>query len=144
MNATASAAYRKIVADYMTETPLSVRRRLLDAIDVYNNGYDDNRESAIDAIASGRAAYWTTSTYSAARTVDLPLALNRGVSIREALEQAFPAWCADRRPDALDTIVPLNRKAAIALSGAYASFGIWRDEAELEMRALRDCRKAVA
>ncbi|MGX9120296.1 hypothetical protein ACWTU6_27075 [Mesorhizobium sp. BHbsci] len=137
------SAYQKIVADYMTETPLSVRRRLLDAIDVYNNGYEDIRESAIEAIAAERAAYWTTSTYSAARTVDLPLALNRGVNIREALEQAFPAWCADRREAALETIVPLNRKAAFALSGAYASFGIWRDEEELEMRALRDCRRAA-
>ncbi|MER8959340.1 hypothetical protein [Mesorhizobium sp. M0701] len=137
-------AYQKIVSDYLTETPISVRRRLLDAIDVYNNGYDDIRASAIDAIAAARAAFWTTSTYSAARTVDLPLALNRGVSIATALEQAFPAWCADRREVALETIVPLNRKAAIALSGAYARFGIWRDEEELEMRALRDCRKAVA
>ncbi|MES0207892.1 hypothetical protein NKJ93_02180 [Mesorhizobium sp. M0028] len=137
------SAYQKIVSDYLTETPITVRRRLLDAIDVYNNGYDDNRESAIEAMAACRAAYWTTSTYSAARTVDLPLTLNRGVNIRDALEHTFPVWCADRRPAALDTIVPLNRKAAVALSGAYASYGIWRDEELLEMRALRDCRKAV-
>ncbi|MER8925822.1 hypothetical protein [Mesorhizobium sp. M0859] len=137
-------AYQKIVSDYLTETPISVRRRLLDSINVYNNSYDDIRASAVDAIAAGRAAYWTTSTYSAARTVDLPLVLNRGVSITTALEQAFPAWCADRREAALETIVPLNRKAAVALSGAYARFGSWEDEAELEMRALRDCRKAVA
>lgn len=137
-------AFQKIVADYLTETPFSTKRRMLDAIEVYGNGYDDLRAVAIEAIASGRAAFWTTSNYSASRTVDLPLALNRGVSIRAALDEALPAWCANLRPGALDTIVPLNRKAAIALSGAYASYGIWRDEEELEQRALRDCRKAVA
>jgi len=122
---------------------MATRRRLDDAIEVYGNGYDDIRAVAIEAIASGRAAYWTTSNYGATRTVDLPLALNRGVSIRDALEQALPAWCAADRCPALETIVPLNRKAAIALSGAYASHGIWRDEEELEMRALRDCRQPV-
>lgn len=136
--------YQRILTDYLTETPFSTKRRLDDAIAVYDNGYDDLRASAIEAIASGRAAFWTTSGYSATRTVDLPLALNRGTGIREALEQAFPAWCASHREMALDTIVPLNRKAAVALSGAYASFGIWRDEEELEHRALRDCRKVVA
>lgn len=123
---------------------MATRRRLDDAITVYGNGYDDLRASAIEAIASGRAAWWTTSNYGAARTVDLPLSLNRGVGVRAALDEALPAWCANLRPVALDTIVPLNRKAAMALSGAYASFGIWRDEEELEQRALRDCRKAVA
>jgi len=117
--------------------------RLSDAIAVYGNGYDDLRASAIEAIASSRAAFWTTSNYGASRTVDLPLELNRGTGIRAALDQALPAWCAMKRETALETIVPLNRKAAEALSGAYASFGIWRDEEELEMRALRDCRKAV-
>lgn len=122
----------------------AARLRLNDAIDVYGNGYDDLRACAIEAIASGRPAFWTTSNYGATRTVDLPLALNRGTGIRQALEAALPAWCAADRAPALDTIVPLDRKAATALSGAYASFGIWRDEEELEIRALRDCRKAVA
>lgn len=122
----------------------ATRRRLDDAIRVYGNGYDDIRASAIDAIASGRAAFWTTSNYGAARTVDLPLSLNRGTGIWAALDAALPAWCAHLRPGALDTIVPLNRRAAAALSNAYASFGIWLDEDELEQRALRDCRKAVA
>lgn len=119
---------------------VATRRRLDDAIAVYGNGYDDLRASAVEAIASGRAAFWTTSNYGATRTVDLPLDLNRGIGIRAALEQALPAWCAQNRAPALDTIVPLNRKAAIALSGAYAAFGIWRDEDELLMRGLRDMR----
>ncbi|TPN84827.1 hypothetical protein, partial [Mesorhizobium sp. B1-1-5] len=56
---------------YLTEDAFAMKRHLTDAITVYGNGYDDNRASAIDAIASGRPAYWTTSTYSAARTVEL-------------------------------------------------------------------------
>jgi hypothetical protein len=126
---------------YLSEDAFAMKRHLEDAIEVYGNRYDDNRDSALDAIVAGRAAFWSTSTYSAARTVDLPLALNRGVSIKDALEQAFPAWCAGDRRAALDTIVPLNRKAAITLSGAYASHGVWMDEEVLEMRRLRDCRK---
>ncbi|RUV07975.1 hypothetical protein EOA79_02485 [Mesorhizobium sp. M1A.F.Ca.IN.020.03.2.1] len=141
MNATLHTGFR---VPTPIDEAMATRRRLNDAIDVYGNGYDDLRASAIEAIASGRAAFWTTSNYSAARTVDLPLALNRGAGIRAALDEALPAWCANQRPVALDTIVPLNRRAAVALSGAYASFGIWRDEEELERRALRDCRRAVA
>lgn len=129
---------------YLTEDAFAMKRHLEDAIEVYGNRYDDNRDSALDAIVAGRAAFWSTSSYSAARTVDLPLALNRGVSIKDALEQAFQAWCAGDRRAALDTIVPLNRKAAMALSGAYAREGIWHDEEVLEMRRLRDCRKRPA
>lgn len=120
------------------------RRHLSDAIAVYGNGYDDLRDGAICAIALGRAAYWTTSSYSAARTVDLPFALHRGLTIADALEEAFPSWRAQYREAALETLVPLNRKAAMALSNAYAKFGSWREEEELEMRVVRDCRKAVA
>ncbi|RWB67567.1 hypothetical protein [Mesorhizobium sp.] len=130
---------------YMTEDYFAMKRHMEDAIAIYGNGYDENRDSALAAIMLGRAAYWTTSSYSAARTVDLPLPLHRGVSIRDALEEAFPTWRAGERPAALDTLVPLNRKAAIALSGAYASFGIFVDEEILEMRRYRDCRrKAMA
>jgi len=144
MPAAAHAATPAPLIRTSLDEAFEARRHMLDAIEIYRNGYDDNRESAIGAIASGRAAYWTTSSYSASRTVDLPLALNRGVSIAEALEEAFPGWRAPYREEALDTIVPLNRKAAIALSNAYARYGSWVDEEELEMRALRDCRKAVA
>lgn len=141
MNATLHATF---AIPTSLDEAMATRRRLDDAATIYGNGYDDLRASAIEAIASGRAAFWTTSNYSATRTVDLPLDLNRGVGIRAALEHALPAWCAQNRAPALDTMVPLNRKAAEALSGAYATYGIWRTEEELEQRALRDCRKAVA
>ncbi|RWB29623.1 MAG: hypothetical protein EOQ41_16055 [Mesorhizobium sp.] len=144
-----SEAYRAVpardAAAYLSEDAFSTKRHLENCIAIYGNGYDDIRASAIEAIASGRAAFWTTSTYSAARTVDLPLALNRGVGIREALEQAFPAWCADRREAAMETIVPLNTKAVNALALAYAQIsGSFFEDAELEARRMRDCRRAVA
>lgn len=128
---------------YMAEDQYTMNRRLNDAIAVYANGYEDLRLGALCAIALGRAAFWTTSSYSACRTVDLPMALHRGLTIAAALEDAFPNWCAADRHRALDTLVPLNRKATTALANAYARFGSWRDEEELEMRALRDTRRAV-
>lgn len=128
---------------YMDETPLSVRRALDDAIAVYGNEDTIMREKAIDAIVEDRAAYWTTSSYSSAITADLPYALNAGVEINRAIEAAFPDHKADRRIPALDTIVPLNRKAALALSIAYSLKGKWRDEPELLARAKRDTRKQL-
>lgn len=122
---------------------LETRRHLNDAIEIYRNGYDDNRNSAIEAIAAGRAAFWSTSSYSSARTVDLPLALNRGVSIADALAEAFPNWRATYREAALETIVPLNGRAANALALAYARFGSWREDEELLMRCLRDTRPSI-
>ncbi|MEQ1938598.1 hypothetical protein ABMA46_10110 [Mesorhizobium sp. CN5-321] len=128
---------------YMDETAITVRRSLDDAIAVYQNEDTIMREKAIDAIAEGRAAFWTTSSYSSAITADLPYALNAGVEINQAIENAFPAYKAYRRVPALDTIVPLNMKAALALSVAYSAKGIWKDEPELLMRAKRDMRRAA-
>lgn len=133
---------------YLSETKLTVRRALFDAMTVYCNEDSVMRDKAIEAILEGRSAYWTTSTYSSAATSDLPYALNAGVDIDVAVDEAYP----DRRfaadPDlqkrlriaALDTIVPLNFKAAFALSITYSGRGIWRDEEELLMRSKRDMR----
>jgi len=131
------------VRDYLEEDALSMRRALDDAITVYGNPDTIMREKAIDAIVEDRAAYWTTSTYSSAITADLPYALNAGVEINRAIEAAFPNHKADRRIPALDTIVPLNRKAALALSVAYSLKGKWRDEPELLARAKRDTRQQL-
>lgn len=129
-------------ASYMGETPLSVRRNLDDAIAVYGNESTVMREGAIDAIAEGRAAYWSVAKYHNARAADLPYALNAGADITGTVEDAYRG-----RPysvlEALDTIVPLNRKAVNALALAYAKAGSFRDDAELEMRAKRDGRRAA-
>lgn len=136
MNAPAAHAPIRTAIDEAFEA----RRHLNDAVAIYGNAYDDLHLSAICAIALGRAAFWTTSSYSSARCVDLPMALHRGLTITDALEEAFAGRRAVDRQAALDTLVPLNRKAAMALANAYARFGSWRDEEELEMRALRDTR----
>jgi hypothetical protein len=47
------------------------------------------------------------------------------------------------RQQALDTIVPINRKAAMSLANAYAKFGSWVDEDELLQRRVRDVRRAA-
>ncbi len=129
--------------DYLADTPMKVRRDLLAAVAVYGNEDTIMLEQAIEAVASGRAVYWTTASYSSARASDLPYELNRGKSILEAVDAAY-AGREFLREQALDTIVPINRKAAMALANAYAKFGSWVDEDELLQRRTRDCRKAVA
>lgn len=130
---------------YLDETPLTVRRSLIDAMEIYDNEDAVMRDRAIDAIAEGRAVFWTTAKYHNAAAYSLCYALNDGVDIVRAVENTYPAWKIDSRIPSLETIVPLNRKAVNALSLAYAEMaGTWRDDYELERRKLRDCRRAVA
>ena len=130
---------------YLEETALTVRRSLIDAIEVYDNEDAVMRDRAIDAIAEGRAAYWTTAKYHNAAAFSLCYALNDGVDIVRAIENTYPEWKADSRIPSLETIVPLNRKAMNALALAYVEMsGEWRDDFELERRKLRDCRRASA
>ncbi|MHA6684458.1 hypothetical protein [Mesorhizobium sp. A556] len=133
----------------MGETPLSVRPNLADAIAVYGNPDTVGREKAIDAIAEGRAAFWTMSSYSSTSNSGLPYTLNSGVGITEAIAEAYSDWRyaynpklkTQQRLAALDTIVPLNRKAVNSLALAYERAGSFRDDAELELRAKRDTRR---
>lgn len=129
---------------YMAETPLTVKRQLLDAVAVYQNEDTVMLSDAMEAVASGRAVYWTTASYSNATASDLPYELNRGRSIKDTLEAAYQGWKADRRAAALDTIVPCNRAAVNALAKAYIEIaGSFRDDAELELRRVRDTRRAA-
>ena len=130
---------------YLEETALTVRRSLIDAMEVYDNEDAVMRDRAINAIAEGRAAYWTTSKYHNAAALCLCYALNDGVDIVRAVENTYPVWKIDSRIPSLETIVPLNRKAVNALALAYAEMaGTWRDDYELERRKLRDTRRASA
>lgn len=124
---------------FMLDTPMAARRALDDAISIYANEDTIMREKALDAICGDRAAYWTMSGYSDAIGSSLPYALNAGVDVSRAVENAYAAR-QFLRPGALDRIVPLNMAAARALSLAYSREGSWRDEPELLMRAKRDCR----
>lgn len=139
MNAlTAHAPIRTSIDEAM-----EARRHLDDAITVYGNNDTIMREGAIEAIADGRAAYWTMAQYHNARASDLPIALNAGISIAQVLEEAYADGRAFGREPALDTIVPLNFKAANALALAYARFGSWKDDEELLSRCLRNCRRVA-
>lgn len=127
---------------FMLDTPMAARRALDDAIAIYGNEDTIMREKALDAICGGRAAFWTMSSYSDSIGSSLPYALNDGVDLDRAVENAYSARLF-LKAGALDRIVPLNMAAARALSLAYAREGSWLDEPELLMRSKRDCRRAA-
>lgn len=127
---------------YLADTPMAARRALNDAMDIYRNEDGHMRDKAIDAIAAGRAAYWTMTGSSNAIGFDLPLALNRGVDIDRALGNAFCGRAYNAICE-LDRLVPLNMAAARALGLAYSRHGSWRDDHELLMRSKRDMRRAA-
>jgi hypothetical protein len=54
----------KQAASYLADTPMAARRNLLDAMEIYRNEDSVMRDGAIEAIAEGRAAYWTMASYS--------------------------------------------------------------------------------
>lgn len=134
---------------YMDETPVTMRRALTSAIALYDNCDSEMERQTVNAIVEGRAAFWTTSQYHNATSSALPYSLNAGVDIERALEAGYSEAHYGRdfarinrmRRDALDWIIPLNLKAATALSLAYSAKGVMRDEAELLLRAYVDMRK---
>lgn len=133
--ATIPAVPGALASEYINETPITVSAKLNAAIAFYDNCCDRFRELAVEAILSGRSAFWTTASHHSARAYELPVHINKGASIVEALEQEYPSHPQGKRLAALDTLIPLNLKAATALSIAYEDFGTWRDEAELLARA---------
>lgn len=132
--ATIPAVTGALASEYINETPITVSAKLNAAIAFYDNCCDRFRELAVEAILAGRSAFWTTASHHSARAYELPVHINKGSSIAEALEQEYPAD-QGKRLAGLDTLIPLNLKAATALSIAYEDFGTWRDEAELLARA---------
>jgi len=128
---------------YLTETPLTVKRALDEA--VASHGCDDSLtlRIATEAVASGRAAYWTRKSRHAACACILLNNLNGGMSFEDALADAYRPHQKDWIEGGLKTLVPLNRAAANALAKAYAQFtGTWFEDEELLARA-RTGRKAV-
>lgn len=142
MNIRAITKQSRAAEVYMLDTPMAARRALDDAIAIYANEDTIMREKALDAIDGNRAAYWTMSGYSDAIGSSLPYALNAGVDLSRAVENAYAAR-QFLKAGALDRIVPLNMAAARALSGAYAREGSWVEEFELLSRAKRDFRKVA-
>ena len=127
---------------YMAETPLAVARALKAAIALYGNDDAMSRDIANEAVAEGRAAYWSTATYHNATACILLDRANR-MQMDEALRFINDPAKRARLADFLDTLVPLNLKAENALALAYARHtGTFREDDELAARRVR--RKAVA
>ncbi len=128
---------------YMNDTPMAARRALDDAIAIYDNDCGDDRRQCIEAIASGRPAWWTSRQYHDARANALRYDATKTGDVVGSMLALYPPHRRDSREAALDSLVPLDRKAAIALSLAYAEIGFFRDEPELLLRSKRDCRRAA-
>lgn len=141
MNQLTHKAFAGAVKGFIPESPFEEKAHLADAIARYDNDCGYHREKAVDAIASRRAAFWSTAHYSDQRCRGLLYPLNaEGKSVSEAIAECFPDYVRDGRIDGLDSLVPLNRKAAVALANAYDQVGSWREIEELEAR--RDRRAA--
>ena len=128
---------------YMNDTPLAARRALDDAIEIYQNEDAVAREQCIEAIASGRPAFWISRQYHDARANALRYDATKTGDVVGSMLALYPPHRRDSRKSALDSLVPLDRRAAVALSLAYAEIGLWRDEPELMLRSKRDCRRAA-
>lgn len=130
--------------EFLTETPLSMRRHLQDAITIYGSDSTYDEEIALDAILAGRPAFWSTAKYHSACAGILLRNLNHGLSFEDAIADAYCPWQRGNVEHGLDSLVPLNLKAANALSLAYSHHtATWHDEEELLMRRVRDCRRAA-
>lgn len=143
MNARAQTTYSdfaRLHAGLVEESPVVIRRRLADAITIYDNDDGYERERAIEAIAAGRAAYWTMATYHNQHALNAADRANGGASLADAVAK-YPKPSHERL---YDTLVPLNRKAVTDLSLAYAALGAWRDEPDLERRRVVNCKRRAA
>jgi hypothetical protein len=125
------------------KSPREGQRRLYAAIALYGFSDSVSVDHAFEAYFEDKPAYWTTADYHSQRAIGLMDALNRGCEFGIALAANYPAHCTKYRPAALDTLVPLNIKAANELVKAYDALGIWRDVEELEARRERDMRRAA-
>lgn len=109
------------------ESLCAARRRLLMAMEDYQNEDGIGRERAIDAIASGRAAFWHTVQHNDTLTLELVNHLNRGLSLQDAFN-TFPGYVISKVSGTIcDRVIPLNNKAALMLMDYY---GIERADAE--------------
>lgn len=109
-------------------------KALIDEVaDLYDNDDWNARRVATAALEAERPAYWTRFGYSAQRACLLQLAAN-GMSLTDALKGTY--HYADRVAG-LDSLVPLNDQAAIALAAQYSEYGVWRDVDELMARRER-------
>lgn len=133
-----------LAREFLSEDKIAMRRNLADAITLYGSDSTYDEDLAKSAILAGRSAFWSTAKYHSARACTLLTDLNLGMSFEEALEDAYRDQPSKLIERGLDTLIPLNLKAAAALSYAYSHHtGAWKDEEELLLRRVRDCRNAA-
>lgn len=126
-----------LVPENMADT----RRHLADAIAIYENNDDFDREQTVEAIIAGRPAFWTMATYHDQWGCNVLRRINEGMSVVEAIAK-YPKLDHGRL---LGTLIPLNAKAETELFHAYASqCGLIRDEFELARRRVVNSKTRAA
>lgn len=144
MNSSAHTAFANAISGFIREQPLELRRRLIVAMDLYDNECAGSRDIAMDAIHSGRDVFWRSSGYSSQKVANMVDQLNRGDPFVMAWHSNWHPFQDAARDQALDYIVPISHGAAVVLANAYNTLGTWRDDAELELRRTRrEVRRAV-
>jgi len=122
------------------ESVAETRRNLADAIAIYENNCDFDREQTRAAIDAGRPAFWTMSNFSDQWGCNVLRRINEGMSVVEAIAK-YPKLDHGRL---LGTLVPLNAKAETELSHAYAAIGLFRDQFELAARRVSNRKPRAA
>lgn len=89
------------------------------------------RRKATNAYMHDAPAYWTRATYHSQKACALQIAAHE-TSLPNALKQAYGPY--GDFIAGLDTLIPLNDGAAIAMVVQYSQYGLWRDVDELLRR----------
>ena len=116
------------------------RMKISDCIKLYNNDDALLRRYANQAFERDEAAYWSTSTYHSQRAAMFANRANYfpkdtdGIYLMQAADECYGATY---KIEALDTLIPLNERAARDLCEAYAKLGSWKDEDQVLARRLR-------
>lgn len=99
-------------------------------------------DSAVDAYAAGRPAFYSTAGYSSPRAICLCNTANRTGDLLFALRTEY-ALGAPGREYGLNALVPLNDDAVGDLIAAYSSLGTWREFDELVARRTRMAKEVA-
>lgn len=139
------SAFADAVEGFIPESPITLKRRLDQAIRIYDNPWTSVRKMALENLLAGKPGYWTSSTHTNAAGCGAVDAANTGEA---ELTAHVGRWVErigvnDAVRCTLDTLVPLNRAATAMLLRVYEAHGHFRDEAELRQRAVVDRRGAA-
>lgn len=88
------------------------------------------RRKATNAYTHDAPAYWTRATYHSQKACALQIAVHE-MTLPRALTMTYHGG---DHIAALDTLIPLNEPAAIAMVVRYAEYGLWREVDEMLAR----------